>query len=99
MRTALDSVNVVDVGVDILLIRGVVGKCYLYGYALLLRRMMNDLMNERLLSTIYVADELAQSILRVEDPGLWLSLLSVYSVVDEFEMKSSIQLGELTQTV
>ena len=68
MRTALDGMNVVDVGVDVLLIRGVVGQCHLDGYALLLCRMMDDVMNERLLSTIYVADELAQSILRVEDP-------------------------------
>ena len=63
MRTALDGVNIVDVGVDVFLIRGVVGQRHLYGYALLFRNMVDDIMNERLLSTIHVADELAQTIL------------------------------------
>ena len=63
MRTALNGVNIVDVGVDVFLIRGVVGQRHLYGYALLLCCVMDDIVNERLLSAIHVADELAQSIL------------------------------------
>ena len=90
MRSALDGVNVVDVGVDVFLIRGVVGKRHLDGYALLLRNVMDHIMDERLLSTIYVTDELAQPILRVEDPRLRLFLLIVYSVVNKLKVQTRI---------
>ena len=95
MGTTLDGVDIVDVGVDVLRVVGIVHNGHLDGYALLLGLQIDDVVDQVGAVAVDVAHELLQSVLGVEGLLLGLAFL-VGAQVGQVDGDAGIQVGQLT---
>ena len=99
MRTALDRVDVVDVAIYVLVVGRVVGHRHLDRDALLLRDDVDDVLDEVLLGAVDIASEFLEPSLGVVFLGERCARLVQYALVDERQADTSVEEGELAQTV
>ena len=97
MRTTLDGVDIVYIGIDILVVGRVVGHGYLDGYPLTLGRDVYHVVDQVLLVGVNVADKLHQTVFREEDVFAGLAVLVLHPKVGERERDAGIQEGQVAQ--
>ncbi len=95
--TALYGVDIVDVGMDILRVVGIVHHGYLDGYALLLGLEIDDIVEEVGAMTIDVAHKLLQSVLGVEHFLAHLAFL-IGTHVTQGDFDAGVEVSELAHT-
>ena len=97
MGTAFDGVDVVDVGVDVLRVIGVIHDGNLDGDALFFGLQIDDVVEEVGAVTVYVAHELFQSVLGMEH---FLTGLSVFvgAQVGKCNLDAGIEEGQFAHT-
>ena len=96
--TTLDSVDIVDVRVDILRVVAVVEQCHLDGHTVFLCLQADGVADDRGAVTIDVAHELLQSLLGVEHLGLLQVTLFIGAQVGQRDGDTSVQISELAHT-
>ena len=98
MCSAFDGVDIVDVGVDVFRIVGVIHYCHLDGHSLLFCLQIDDIVEEVRTVTVNIAHELFQSVLGMEHflPGL---SLFVRAHVGERDSDAGIEVRQLTHTL
>ena len=99
VRTTLDGVDVIDIGVYVLVEVRVVDHRYLYRRTVLVGIEVNHLADERRTRTVDVTYELRQAFLRIE--GLFLAVtLSIYhTFIFQHDLDTGIQERQLTHSV
>ena len=107
VRTSLDGVDVVDIGMYVLVEIGVVDHRYLHRRTVFVGIEVDHLADERRTRTVDVTNELAQTLLRIE--GLFLAfrhfgavlegLLHLDTFILQHNLDSGIQERQLTHTV
>ena len=98
MRTAFDGVDVVNVGVNVLRVVGVVHHCHFDGHALLLGLQVDDVVEQVGAVAIDVANELLEAFLGVENFFLQLALF-VGTHVAQRDGDAGVQVGQLAHTL
>ena len=98
MRTPFDGVDVVDVAVHILVVRGVVGHRDLDRDTLLLGDDVDDILDEVLLGAVDVLDKLLKTLLRVVGLGEGYTCFVTLALIGQREGDTSVEEGELAQT-
>ncbi len=96
---ALDGVDVVDKGVDVLVVRVVVGEGHLDGYAAALGVEVDHIVDERVFARVDVLDKLAQTLLRVESLAAGHSLLVHLAHVGEGQGDAGVEKCQIAQAV
>ena len=96
--TSLNGVDIIDVGVDVLAVVGVIHYGNLDGNALFLGLQVDDIIEEVGAVTVDVAHELLESFLGMEDLGLAEVALLVGTQVGERDGDACVEVGELTHT-
>ena len=99
MGAALDGVDVVHVGVDVLRVVGVVHHGHLDGNALLLGLQVDDIVEEVGAVTVHVAHELLQALLGVEHFRLAQVALLVGTQVGQRDGDAGVQVGQLAHAL
>ena len=95
--TALDGVDIVDVGVDILRIVRIVHHGHLDGYALLLGLQVDDIVEQVGAVTVHVAHKLLQALLGMEHLFLQVALLVGAHVLQRDG--AGVQIGQFAHTL
>ena len=95
MSTTLDSVDIVDKRIDILVISAVVGQRHFHGNAGALGLKMDNIIDQRLFVLIDIFDELTQTVLAVEH--LFAGFFTAQ--IGKGQRYSGIEEREITQTV
>ena len=107
VRTTLDGIDIIDIGVYVLIEIGVVDHRYLYRRTVFVGIEVDHLADERRTGTVDVTHELGKALLRVE--GLLLALghfgailqFALYhdALVLQYDLDSCVQECELTHTI
>ena len=98
MCSALNRIDIVHVGVDILRVVGVIHHGHLDGDTLLLSLQIDDIVDEVRAVTVHVAHEFLQAVLGVEHLGLLQVAFLVRTQVGKRDGDAGIQIGQLTHT-
>ncbi len=99
VRTALDGVDVVHIGVDVLRVVGVVHHGHLDGHALLLGLQVDDVIEEVCAVAVDVAHEFLQSLLGVEHLRLAHVALFVGPFVGQGDGDAGVQVCQLAHAL
>ena len=98
MGTTLDSVDIVDVRVDVLAIVAVVEQCYLNGYTVLFRLQTDGVTDDRGAVTVHVTHKFLQTFLGVEHLRLFQIAFFVRTQVGERDGDAGVQVGQFAHT-
>ena len=98
VRTPFDGVDVVDVAVHILVVRGVVSHRDFDRDTLLLGDDVDDILDEVLLGAVDVLDELLKPLLRVVGLGEGYTRFVALALIGQREGDTCVEEGELAQT-
>ena len=95
MGATLDGVDIVDVGVEVLRVVGVVHDGHLDGYALPLGLQIDDVVEEVLAVPVDIAHEFLQSVLGVEHFLACLARIGVGTQVGQCDADAGVEVGQL----
>ena len=99
VRTALDGVDVVDVGVEIFAVRRVVDDGHFYRDSFLFGVDVDDILNEGHARGVLVAHELAQALLAVERLAARFALLVQVAFIGKDDGQPGVEESQFAHTV